>query len=118
MCMYKSTFSSSWQAYDSSFSNDSALDYGITQLQPHIHPSQGILIELLLSILLVMVFVHTTMERSEFRSVAPVVIGLALTAAIVSRYVCVQYTHVVHKIMVLYCPTLHSFSLMFCNEIH
>lgn len=56
-------------------------------MQRHINPVQGIFIEMLLTMLLVMVFIHTTMERSEYRPVAPVVIGLALTAAIVSRYV-------------------------------
>lgn len=71
------------QAYDS---NGTSLEYGVTHLHRHINPGQGIFIELLLTMLLVMVFIHTTMERSEYRPVAPVVIGLALTAAIVSRY--------------------------------
>ena len=66
----------------------------MTKLDSHTHPGQGILIELLLTMLLVMVFLHTTMERSECRPVAPVVIGLALTAAVISRY---MYIHVLMK---------------------
>ena len=66
----------------------------MTKLDSHTHPGQGILIELLLTMLLVMVFLHTTMERSECRPVAPVVIGLALTAAVISRY---MYIHVLMR---------------------
>ena len=83
------TLFTSHQAYDSTSSDyhnhSSTVDYGLTLLESTISPSKGILIELLLTMLLVTIFVHTTMERSEFRPAAPVVIGLALTAAVVSR---------------------------------
>ena len=59
----------------------------MTQLHSKLNPVQGVLVELLLTFLLVLVFLHTTMERAEVKPVAPVIIGLALTAAIVSRYV-------------------------------
>ena len=86
------------QAYDTS-RNSSVLDYGVTQLQSDIHPVQGILIEVLLSMVLVTVFVHTTLEKSEFRPVAPVVIALALTAAVVSRYIILLYMYYVYAIV-------------------
>ena len=74
----------SLQAYDAS--NSSALEYGVTQLNSDLNQAQGVLVELLLTYLLVTVFLHTTMEKAEGRLVAPVIIGLALTAATVARY--------------------------------
>ena len=74
------------QAYDTG-TNSSALDYGVTRLNLDLQPVQGILVELLLTFLLVTVFLLTTVERTEMRPVAPVLIGLALTAAIIARYV-------------------------------
>ena len=64
-----------------------SVDYGLTQLGYSISPSKGILIELLITLFLVTIFIHTTMEKSEFRPVAPLVIGLSLTAAVIARYV-------------------------------
>ena len=85
------------QAYDTG-SNSSALEYGVTRLNSNLSPMQGILVELLLTFLLVTVFLHTTMEKTEMRPVAPVLIGLALTAAVVSRCV-VKTILVVHDLM-------------------
>jgi MIP family channel proteins len=72
-------------AYDTG-SNSSALEYGVTRLNSNLSPMQGILVELLLTFLLVTVFLHTTMEKTEMRPVAPVLIGLALTAAVISSH--------------------------------
>ena len=89
------------------------MDYGLTLLQKGYSPSQGILVEMLLTLLFVMVFLHTTLERgfvAEKKSAdgdgssvntaahqqpivsitganttAPIVVGFALVACIMSR---------------------------------
>ena len=63
---------------------------GVTTLRPGYSASQGILIELLLSLVLVMVFIHTTMEKSEYRPIAPLAVGFALTSGILARFVSVS----------------------------
>lgn len=64
--------------------NLSVLAYGATQLGG-IEPWQGILVEMLLTLLLVMVFLHTTMGKpSEFKSTAPLLIGLTVVAGTLS----------------------------------
>ena len=113
------------QAYDTRDSNDSldtvdsnlsAVDYGLTLLHNGYSPGQGILVEMLLTLLFVMVFIHTTLERgivvektsaggstegsvnitdrlrpiasvTGANTTAPIVIGFALAACIMSRCV-------------------------------
>ena len=82
------TFSSN-KAYDPPELVDnqsiSAVNYGITHVQQGLSAGQGHLIEMLLTMMLVMVFVHTTMEKTEFRSVAPITVGFALAAGVAAR---------------------------------
>ena len=79
------------QAYDTLMENSngtwSVIDYGVTHLGPSISPSQGVLVELLLTLMLVMVFIHTTMEKTEYRPIAPLAVGLALVAGVLARLV-------------------------------
>ena len=65
----------------------SVVDYGVTRLAPSFSPSQGILVEMLLTLMLVMVFIHTTMEKTEHRAVAPLAVGVALVAGLLARLV-------------------------------
>ena len=93
------------------------MDYGLTLLREGYSPRQGILVEMLLTLFFVMVFLHTTLERgfvmerkaidgeggginnvssqqypvvsvTGANTVAPIVIGFALTACVMSRCVC------------------------------
>lgn len=57
---------------------------------------QAILIEMLLTLMLVIVFIHTSMERPELKATSPALCGLTLAAGILAGYV---YTHM----CVLYC---------------
>ena len=65
----------------------SVVDYGVTRLSPSFSPSQGILVEMLLTLMLVMVFIHTTMEKMEYRTIAPLAVGVALVAGVLARLV-------------------------------
>ena len=84
------------QAYDTSVKSNwtnvdwTTIDYGVTRLGPGYSPSQGIEVELLVTLLMVMVFIHTTMERTEYRAIAPLAVGFALVAGILARYVCIR----------------------------
>ena len=87
------------KAYDSGFVNSidanggggdagnntlSVVAYGVTRLSG-ISPLQGILVEMLLTFMLVMVFVNTTVGKpSEFKSTAPLLIGLTVVAGTLS----------------------------------
>ena len=75
-----------------SFGNGSSnscipINTAVTSLSKGVNQSQGILVETMLSLLLVMVFIHMTVEETEFKSIAPLVIGLTLAAAVISRSV-------------------------------
>ncbi len=75
----------------------STVDYGLTYLHGNITPLQGIAVETVLTLLVVLVYIHTTMEGEEksqkkrqpsTRSViAPLACGFTLIAAVMSRYV-------------------------------
>ena len=94
------------QAYDSddfSVNNtnySSAVDYGLTTLHEDITPLQGIAVETVLTLLVVMVYIHTTMEGGQDDTqgggkaggqpparnpIAPLAVGFALAAGIMSR---------------------------------
>lgn len=86
-------------AYDvtsgSSKSNYSVINFGVSKLGDDYHPIQGILTELLLSVMFVTVFIHTTMEprraadkdkEPTTASLAPVYAGFALAAAVLASY--------------------------------
>lgn len=93
------------QAYDSDdYSvNDtnysSVVDYGLTTLSEDIAPLQGIAVETVLTLLVVMVYIHTTMEGGHDDAqgskaggqpparnpIAPLAVGFALTAGTMSR---------------------------------
>ena len=88
------------QAYDSSLSSSgstpagdpnstnytlSVVAYGVTKLSHGVLPWQGILVETLLTLMLVSVFLHTTVTKSsELRSIAPVLVGLTVAAGTLS----------------------------------
>ncbi len=91
------------QAYDSDYSNYSnnsnystTVDYGLTYLHGNITPLQGIAVETVLTLLVIMVYIHTTMEGEDKKSqnkghptarnvIAPLACGFTLAAAIISR---------------------------------
>jgi len=78
---------SALQAYDSSVNKTwPVVDLGVTKVGIEFSASQAILIEMLLSLMLVMVYIHTTMEAPERRPMAPIATGFALTASIISSY--------------------------------
>ena len=81
------------------------MDYGLTTLNG-ITPLQGIAVETVLTLMLVMVYIHTTVEGGERQSpqtgkaqsaaststttrsvIAPLACGVTLAAAVMSRYV-------------------------------
>ena len=58
--------------------------------------SQAILIEMLLTLMLVMVFIHTSMEKAELKSTSPALCGLTLAAGILAGYVDTKYDFFVY----------------------
>ena len=63
----------------------SVIAYGVTKLSHGVLPWQGILVETLLTLMLVSVFLHTTVSKnSELRSTAPVLVGLTVAAGTLS----------------------------------
>ena len=80
---------STLQAYDSSTIVNTTwpiVNLGVTRVGMEFSASQAILIEMLLSLMFVMVHLHTTMEAPERRAMAPLATGFALTASVISRY--------------------------------
>ena len=86
------TSNHSLQAYDKGFVNSvpddtnlTVVAYGVTKLSNGIHPWQGILVEMLLTLMLVMVFIHTTVGKNpEYKSTAPLLVGLTIAAGTLS----------------------------------
>lgn len=81
---WSSPYSLFFQAYQSSSNATAVVDYGVTTVGVDFSPSNAILVEMLLTLLFVMVHLHTTMEIEQ-RAIAPVATGFALTACIISR---------------------------------
>ena len=116
------------------------MDYGLTLLREGYSPGQGILVEMLLTLFFVMVFLHTTLERgfvverkpidgeggginntssqqypvvsvTGANTVAPIVIGFALTACVMSRCVYVHVDIAITSIIVV--TIMHTYNVMY-----
>lgn len=89
MQAYDSSLSSSIEPSDTNVTNStlSVVAYGVTKLSHGVSPWQGILVETLLTLMLVSVFLHTTVSKSsELKSTAPVLVGLTVAAGTLSGY--------------------------------